>query len=716
VHTNGIKLQKFQQSPNYVGDDCHNSTEQVLTNAYQTNLNNTLSWLSYDASTSKGYNHTTIGNDTNDAVYALYDCRGDVTGSFCQFCVSTAASQILQICPKRSSAIIWYNFCILRYSNHDFFGNITITPSWQILGHKNITNQEEAKKAKNFMQSLIRKATVETNMLYAMGSFNLSANNEERYGLVQCSRDINSEQCGECLEAMLDKVPQCCETKLGWQVLAPSCLMKYDDNMFYLINDKTTSPSSLPNPVKEEASSKSKTYIIIIICVLVAVALLSFSIYYLWLRKQSNKDGMISETTPISFHDHAQRGDSINADLPTIPLIWIKHSTNNFSEECKLGEGGFGPVYKGSLQDGTEVAVKRLLTKSGQGLQEFKNEAIFIAKLQHRNLVRLLGCCIEENEKLLVYEYMPNSSLDLHLFSMFFSLLTTLNLGPLLLLLPEGHRFKSYKHFFACDDKACALGHLLLKAAPPLIGEGCVHLPFPDLTRPPFFYFLYSSSLLCKQLCRNYHFKILFLCCFLEEEKRKQLDWKLRVSIINGIAKGLLYLHEDSRLRVIHRDMKASNVLLDREMNPKISDFGLARAFEKDQSEENTRRVMGTYGYMAPEYAMEGLYSVKSDVFSFGVLLLEIICGQRNSGFYLSDHGQSLLLYVSFSALLSEEAIDRPTMSTVVVMLASDTMVLPNPNHPAFSVGRKIKEEESTSKSSKDASVNEVTISNVVPR
>ncbi|KAE9615839.1 putative Gnk2-like domain-containing protein [Lupinus albus] len=98
------------------------------------------------------------------------------------------------------------------------------------------------------MQSLIRKATVETNMLYAMGSFNLSANNEERYGLVQCSRDINSEQCGECLEAMLDKVPQCCETKLGWQVLAPSCLMKYDDNMFYLINDKTTSPSSLPNP------------------------------------------------------------------------------------------------------------------------------------------------------------------------------------------------------------------------------------------------------------------------------------------------------------------------------------------------------------------------------------------------------------------------------------------------------------------------------------
>ncbi|MQM16122.1 hypothetical protein Taro_049075 [Colocasia esculenta] len=233
-------------------------------------------------------------------------------------------------------------------------------------------------------------------------------------------------------------------------------------------------------------------------------------------------------------------------ELPLFNFATIAAATAAFSNENKLGEGGFGPVVKGRLGNGQEVAVKRLARNSVQGLEEFKNEVLLIAKLQHRNLVRLLGCCIEREERILVYEYMHNKSLDAFLF---------------------------------------------------------------------------------------------------DKTKGSLLAWNTRYQIIKGIARGLLYLHQDSRLRIIHRDLKASNVLLDMEMNPKISDFGMARMFSGDQTEANTRRVVGTYGYMSPEYIMHGLFSVKSDVFSFGVVVLEIVSGKRNRGIYLSDPNLNLLGY-----------------------------------------------------------------------
>ncbi|GJS25336.1 receptor-like serine/threonine-protein kinase SD1-8 [Tanacetum coccineum] len=231
-------------------------------------------------------------------------------------------------------------------------------------------------------------------------------------------------------------------------------------------------------------------------------------------------------------------------ELPLLGFATLAKATNNFSDENKLGQGGFGCVYKGTLTEGEVVAIKRLSTLSDQGIEELKNEVRLIAKLQHRNLVRVLGCCIEVEEKLLVYEFMENKSLNTLLF---------------------------------------------------------------------------------------------------EKDISVKLNWNIRFQIICGITRGLLYLHQDSRFKIIHRDLKASNILLDKEMNPKISDFGMARIFGKDQTEAETKKVVGTYGYMSPEYAMDGSYSTKSDVFSFGVLVLEIVSGNKNRGSSYTSSQLSLL-------------------------------------------------------------------------
>ncbi|KAL5156590.1 G-type lectin S-receptor-like serine/threonine-protein kinase CES101 [Glycine soja] len=323
-------------------------------------------------------------------------------------------------------------------------------------------------------------------------------------------------------------------------------------------------------------------------------------------------------------------------------------ATNNFSAANKLGEGGFGPVYKGNLSDQQEVAIKRLSKSSGQGLIEFTNEAKLMAKLQHTNLVKLLGFCIQRDERILVYEYMSNKSLDFYLF---------------------------------------------------------------------------------------------------DSARKDLLDWEKRLNIIGGIAQGLLYLHKYSRLKVIHRDLKASNILLDHEMNAKISDFGMARIFGVRVSEENTNRVVGTYGYMAPEYAMKGVVSIKTDVFSFGVLLLEILSSKKNNSRYHSDHPLNLIGYAwqlwnagralelidsTLNGLCSQnevfrcihigllcvqdQATDRPTMVDIVSFLSNDAIQLPQPMQPAYFINEVVEESELPYNQQEFHSENDVTISSTRAR
>ncbi|RVW68946.1 Receptor-like serine/threonine-protein kinase SD1-7 [Vitis vinifera] len=341
----------------------------------------------------------------------------------------------------------------------------------------------------------------------------------------------------------------------------------------------------------------------------------NFSLCHLGDMEKAPKKSSEDTTYELSEANKLWRGENKEVDLPMFSFTSVSAATNNFSIENKLGEGGFGLVYKGKSQKGYEVVVKRLSKRSGQGWEELKNEAMLIAKLQHKNLVKLFGCCIEQDEKILIYEYMPNKSLD---------------------------------------------------------------------------FFLFNHA------------------------KHGILNWKTRVHIIEGVAQGLLYLHQYSRLRIIHRDLKASNILLDKDMNPKISYFGMARIFGSNESKA-TNHIVGTYGYMSPEYALEGLFSTKSDVFSFGVLLLEILSGKKNTGFYQSDslnllgyawdlwkdsRGQELmdpvleetlprhilLKYINIGLLcVQESADDRPTMSDVVSMLGNESVRLPSPKQPAFS-------------------------------
>lgn len=393
-------------------------------------------------------------------------------------------------------------------------------------------------------------------------------------------------------------------------------------------------------------SKGMKLKLMVILALVGGLILLGLSLMF-YFKKRKKTDQLASRARSLSLTNKKDEGHDRELELPMFDLNSLTKATDNFSLRNKIGEGGFGPVYKGLLEDGKEIAVKCLSQTSLQGVDEFKNEVSCIAKLQHRNLVRLLGCCTQGEENMLVYEYMTNKSLDLILFD------------PL---------------------------------------------------------------------------------------KSSVLDWPKRFHIINGIARGLMYLHQDSCLRIIHRDLKASNILLDSDMNPKISDFGLARIFGGNETGANTNRVVGTYGYMSPEYTIEGIISVKLDVFSFGVLVLEIISGKKNRGFYHRDHqlnllGHAWMLYkegrplelmgsypgisLCLSKILRSIQIgllcvqqypeDRPSMSSVVLMLGNEG-VLPEAKQPGFFTEREVLKPDTSVSSNVASSTNEVSITLLEPR
>ncbi|XWS15625.1 hypothetical protein CRYUN_Cryun34aG0017500 [Craigia yunnanensis] len=462
-------------------------------------------------------------------------------------------------------------------------------------------NPENASNPDKFNQELSKLLNTLSNEAAAGGPLRKYASGNATagtlqivYAMVKCTPDMDEPSCTTCVTFAMSELRKCCYGRMGCRVLRPTCVLRFESNLFYNLTavplpspPPSPTTSSSPTSTGENGNNTTRTVIIVIASIVGVLILIVISIFIFKRRRKTPKKLKVTA-------DEITGAESLQFDFDSILV-----ATNNFSN--KLGQGGFGAVYKGQLPNGQEIAVKRLSKESGQGDLEFKNEVVIVAKFQHLNLVRLLGFCLEGQEKILIYEFVPNTSLD---------------------------------------------------------------------------HFIFDPT------------------------KRAQLDWETRYNIIGGVARGILYLHEDSRLRIIHRDLKASNVLLDAEMIPKIADFGMARLFGQDETQGNTSRIEGTHGYMAPEYIFNGQFSVKSDVFSFGVLLLEIISGHKNNCFRyaedneyilsfawrnwragtalnlidptLSDGSRNEMMRCIHIALLcvQENVAARPTMASVVLMLS----------------------------------------------
>ncbi|KAI9100118.1 hypothetical protein K1719_024336 [Acacia pycnantha] len=351
------------------------------------------------------------------------------------------------------------------------------------------------------------------------------------YGYAQCTETISQSGCEDCLLQGVNTVQTCLPNSEG-RAFDAGCYIRYSTTSFFPDNQTIY----IPNPSVKQAGSSKKGVIIGVLVGVVAFVLVLLTLLA-YIRRPKR-------------HERVLRGDITGASTLKGPVNYsygdLKSATKNFSIENKLGEGGFGVVYKGTLKNGKVVAVKKLTLRrhSERVEEEFESEVKLISNVHHRNLVRLLGCCSKGNERILVYEYMRNTSLDRFLFG----------------------------------------------------------------------------------------------------KKKGSLGWKQRYDIILGTARGLAYLHEEYHVRIIHRDIKTNNILLDDDLQPRISDFGLARLLPEEKTHLSTK-VAGTLGYTAPEYAIHGHLSEKADIYSFGVVVLEIISGERSNELKVDgdDEGEFLL-------------------------------------------------------------------------
>ncbi|KAJ8564462.1 hypothetical protein K7X08_000922 [Anisodus acutangulus] len=462
-----------------------------------------------------------VVNSTDISIYALANCYEDLPYNDCIQCYLTSCSR-LPTCLPAVSGRIYLDGCFLRYDYYNFFDETTDSVEDKVnctssLGRAlNITGQDQLATA---AQNLIEKVT-ETAI--AKGGYAV-AELDGVYGLAQCWRTVNKQGCRECLEKA-SKVINGCLPNRDARALIAGCYLRYSTHNF--LNHQSQDTSTV--------SGVSKGVIVAIVLGMTAFSMLVLFIAYAARQKSLKRKQELINLGKISS---SYKRSSLNFKYEN-----LEKATNYFDPSTKVGQGGNGSVYKGTLPNGKVIAVKRLFFNTKQWVDEFFNEVNLIHGIEHKNLVKLLGCSIEGPESLLVYEFVPNKSLDQYL-----------------------------------DDK----------------------------------------------------------------NEVKILSWEERLRIIVGTAKGLAFLHGGSKMKIIHRDIKSSNVLVDENFDAKIADFGLARSLAADKTHLSTG-IAGTLGYMAPEYLVKGQLTEKADVYSYGVLVVEIVCGRKNFSLADDDFGSLL--------------------------------------------------------------------------
>ncbi|KAK8914502.1 Cysteine-rich receptor-like protein kinase 42 [Platanthera zijinensis] len=472
----------------------------------------------------------TSSSGDNPTVYGLGQCFSYLSPVNCQLCYSQSRVK-LPLCLPSTSARIYLDGCFLEYSDRNVDADSVDASDAYACGNATIDEQLRpafSNSTAELMGNLTARAESRADY-YQVGSVEVSPD-LTAYGMAQCWRSLNATGCKECLEKGRANIVGKCLPAGGAMAMNAGCFLRYSTEPFYANESSSAGGSG--------GDSSGKLTVIIAVTTVLGV-LVAIGMAVLWwsrksaYRRRNHDDGENSEIirSIVKSHLSFKYEDLVKA-------------TDNFHQNNKLGQGGYGAVYKGILPDGTEVAVKRLFFNTRNWVDQFFNEVTLINQVQHKNLVKLLGCSVEGSESLLVYEFLSNTSLDHYLFDSF---------------------------------------------------------------------------------------------------KKTALTWERRFDIIVGTAEGLAYLHNASDVRIIHRDIKASNILLDEKFRAKISDFGLARYFADDQSHLSTG-LAGTFGYMAPEYIVHGQLTEKADVYSYGVVVLEIVTGRKNqTSISASAEGHSLM-------------------------------------------------------------------------